>query len=128
MTIPSSIKGNQNLTILYLLFLCQQFPVIAVILSKTKLRDFLSLAQLHIRDYHICRSALVNHDASSFQMLCKSGNNQSLIFLGLDYHSLNYLLRKFTQLSSSSARATAVARRVRSQAITLQESAEWVYN
>jgi hypothetical protein len=89
-----------------------------VILSTTKLRDFLSLAQLHIRDYRICRSALVNPDASSFEMLCKSGNNLSLIFLGLDYHSLNYLLRKFTQLSYSSARETAAARRVRSQAIT----------
>ncbi len=124
---PSSTKDDESLTMLYLLIIYQHFPVRAVILSKTKLRDFLSLAQLHIREYHICRSALVNHDASSFQMLCKSGNNQSLIFL-LDYHSLNYLLRKFTQLSSSSARATAVARRVRSQAITLQQSAEWLCN
>jgi hypothetical protein len=74
------IKDDENLTMLCLLFLCQQFPVIAVILSTAKLTDFLSLAQLHIRDYHIHRSALVNPDASSFQMLCKSGNNQSLIF------------------------------------------------
>lgn len=89
---PSTIKDDESLTMLYLLIVSQKFPVVAVILSRTKLRDFLSLAQLHIRDYHICRSALVNPDASSFQMLCKSGNNQSLIFYWgwIIIHSITY--------------------------------------
>jgi hypothetical protein len=79
-----------------LLLFSLQFPLIATLLCKARLRQFLPLSEKYRRDHRIPRCALLHPDACPFRKLYLSGNDQSLItFTGLDHCTFSYLLHNF---------------------------------
>jgi hypothetical protein len=81
--------------VVVLLLLSHHFPLIVSTLSESKLKQFLPLSEIHKRDCHIPRCALLHPDSSPLRRLYFSCNEQPLItFTGLDYHSFGYLLKK----------------------------------
>jgi hypothetical protein len=91
-------SNDDDFVILFLLF-SSEIPAIASLLYTAKSKQLLPLSNIHRRDPHIPRFALLHPGASPFRTLYMSGDVQSLIsFTGLDYWPCDYLLQKFTLL------------------------------
>jgi hypothetical protein len=94
-------------------------PLLACLISETRLRDFMSSLEKRLRYRRIPICALVDTRQSSFHRLFLSRNDQSFItFTGLDFSNFQFLLNKFTPLynwyspCSQSSKITVIRDRV----------------
>jgi hypothetical protein len=74
----STMSAKDDDFVVVLLLLSHQFPLIASALSESKLKQFLPLSEIHRRDRHIPRCALLHPDSSPFRRLYLSHNEQAV--------------------------------------------------
>jgi hypothetical protein len=79
-------------------------PLLACLMSETRLRGFMSSLEKRLRYRRIPRCALVDARQSSCQCLFLSRNDQAFItFTGLVFSNFQYVLNKFTPLYNREA-------------------------
>jgi hypothetical protein len=94
----SKLCDDDDFAALFLL-MSGRTPLLAFLISETRLRDFMSSLEKRLRYRRIPRCALVDTRQSSFQRLLLSRNDQAFItFTGLDFSNFQYLLNKLTPL------------------------------
>jgi hypothetical protein len=85
MSALSSKNNEDDFFMMFLLVSCQ-LPLLALIFSEAKLKDFLSTAEKQRRDRRIRQCALLDANQSPWQKLYHSRNDRSFItFTGFDY-------------------------------------------
>jgi hypothetical protein len=74
---------DEDVAVIFIL-LASRIPLLAAVISQTKLKYFMSSLEKRLRDRRIPRSALLDTHQSSFQQLYHSRNDQAFItFTGL---------------------------------------------